>query len=234
MPPHATNATISMAVEWLCKHQPIVFTNRRKDQPLLADPFPIYQQVVKDNHAFFHDVHKYVPNPNTKTGLAGVRSHVYTETFRDHVILPALRMYRARMEGAALDTVPEVVFSFKPSSDGRADKSVAQRGILGFEPTSARKGYIYNPDRNPNLALPDLPTDGETSLLLYDKEADVLTVEMEEDYKERADAYVKVTEPVKVAKRKYMCTSCNVPKKGHICLKRKGAMVKRAVKRARK
>ena len=41
-----------------------------------------------------------------------------------------------------------------------------------------------------------------------------------------------------VAKRKvYMCPTCHVPKKGHVCpapKKRKGAVVKRAGKRARK
>ena len=149
--------TIAITVEWLCKHKPVVFTNRSKDQPLMADPFPIYQQVVKDNEAFFRDVHGYVPLPNTKTGLAGVRSRVYTKVWRDKVILEALRIYRARTEGASLDTVPEVAFSQKPSCDGRADKSVAQRGIMGFEPAQARRGYIYNPDRNPNLL--DIPAE---------------------------------------------------------------------------
>ena len=30
-------ATIAITVQWLCKHRPVVFTNRTKDQPLLAD-----------------------------------------------------------------------------------------------------------------------------------------------------------------------------------------------------
>ena len=152
----STEATIAITVDWLCKHKPVVFTNRSKDQPLMADPFPIYQQVVKDKKSFFRDVHGYVPLPNTKTGLAGVRSRVYTELWRDKVILEALRIYRARMEGASLETVPEITFSPKPRCDGRVDKSVAQRGIMGFEPAHARRGYIYNPDRNPSLL--DMPT----------------------------------------------------------------------------
>ena len=122
-------ATIAITADWLCKHRPVVFTNRTKDQPLMADPFPIYQQVVKDNEAFFRDVHGYVPLSNTKTGLAGVRSRVYTKVWRDKVILPALRIYRARTEGASLDTVPEVTFSQKTScaTDGptRASRSAA-------------------------------------------------------------------------------------------------------------
>ena len=177
----STEATIAITVEWLCKHKPVVFMNRSKDQPLMADPFPIYQQVVKDNKAFFRDVHGYVPLHNTKTGLAGVRSHVYTELWRDKVILEALRIYRARTEGASLDTVPEVTFSQKPSCDGRTDKSVAQRGIIGFEPAHARRGSIYNPDRNPNLLdMPaELPVDGTASA--WDK-ADLLHHTLEDEY----------------------------------------------------
>ena len=187
----STEATIAITVDWLCKHKPVVFTNRTKDQPLMADPFPIYQQVVKDNKAFFRDVHGYVPLPNTKTGLAGVRSRVYTELWRDKVILEALRIYRARTEGASLDTVPEVTFSQKPSCDGRADKSVAQRGIMGFEPAQARRGYIYNPDRNPNLLdMPaELPVDGTTSA--WDKEADLLHRTLEDEYYTALQAHLE-------------------------------------------
>ena len=78
----AIEATINLTADWLVKHKPVVFTNRSKDQPLMADPFPIYQQVVRDNPAFFKEVHGYVPDPNSKTGLAGVRSKVY------HIGLP--------------------------------------------------------------------------------------------------------------------------------------------------
>ena len=229
-------ATIALTAEWLCKTNLVVFTNRSKDQPHLADPFPLYQQCVKDNHIFFKDVHGYVPNPNTKTGLAGVRSRVYTEVRRDHVILPALRIYRAHTEGVALETVPEVTFSVKPSCDGRADKSVAQRGIMGFEPRAARNGYIYNPERNPNLldsSAIDLPVDRETCVLPYDQAADVRMGELEKE----CIVIMAASMEKPLTKRKiYTCSTCHVPKKGHICpvKKRKGAPVKRAAKRARK
>ena len=227
-------ATIAITADWLCTHTPVVFTGRTHDQPKMADPFPIYQQVVKDNEAFFHDVYGYVPSQNTKTGLAGVRSRVYTQVWRDHVILPALRIYRARTEGASLDAVPEVTFSVKPSCDGRADKSVAQRGIMGFEPSAARKGYVYNPDRNPNLLdMPPVVVPMDGSLIW---EADVC--DLEGDYYSVLKAHVvlKETPPT----RRYMCRRCGVPKKGHICLKaapskkRKSASVQSAVKWARK
>ena len=242
----AIEATIQITVAWLLKHEPVVFTNRSKDQPLMADPFPIYQQVVKDNKAFFRDVHGYVPLPDTKTALAGVRSKVYTETWRDHVILPALRIFRARTEGASLDTVPEVAYSQKPSCDGRANKTIAQRGIMGFEPRSARKGYVYNPDRNPNLLdMPaDLPVDRETCAALWDKEADLRNGALEKEYYTALEAYLAALTTASPAasagKRKYMCTHCGVPKKGHVCRKvtqpkkRKGSSARAAVKRMRK
>eukprot|EP00966_Prymnesium_polylepis_P082892 1919840-Prymnesium_polylepis.1 len=85
--------TIAMTADWLCETAPVVYTGRRSDQPHLADPFPIYQQVARDNAAFFRDIHGYTPDPNSKSGLAGVRSRVWNNTFRDHVLLPALRIY---------------------------------------------------------------------------------------------------------------------------------------------
>ena len=237
-------ATIQITVDWLVKHMPVVYTGRTKDQPLMADPFPIYQQVVRDNKAFFRDMHGYVPLPNTKTGLAGVRSRVYTELWRDKVILEALRIYRARTEGASLDTVPEVTFSQKPSCDGRADKSVAQRGIMGFEPRSARIGYVYNPDRNPNLLdMPAESPDRETCVL-WDKEADLLHRTLQDEYYTALQAHLKALSttvvPPAALKRKYMCSHCGVLKKGHVCpkatqrKKRKGSSARAAVKRMRK
>ena len=235
-------ATINVTAAWLCKHKPVVFTNRTKDQPLLADPFKdIYQQVVKDNKRFFQVVHGYTPDPTSKTGLAGVRHRVWTHVFRDHVILPALRIYRARTEGAALDTVPEITFSQKPSCDRRADKSVAQRGIMGFEPRSARIGYVYNPDRNPSL-LDTSESDQDAFRLLW--EEDLRDDKLENEYYTALDATLDATvsPAAKTQKRKeYMCSRCDgVPKRGHICpkapqsKKRKGSSARAVVKRMRK
>ena len=220
----AIEATIKVTADWLCENKLVVFTNRTKDQPLLADPFLIYQQVVRDNPAFFKEKHGYVPDPKSKSGLAGVRSKVYTETWRDHVILSALPIYRARMEGAALNTVPEVKYSQKPRCDGRADKSVAQRGIMGFEPVSARIGYVYNPDRNPSLAMPaDLPVDREICAALWDKEADKRNWGTQENEYFAASAAdlealkAAVASSAVTGKRKpYMCSHCQMPKKGHV------------------
>ena len=184
-----------------------------------------------------------MPDPSSKTGLAGVRSKVYTEIWRDYVILPALRIYRARMEGASLDTVPEVAYSQKPSCDGRANKSIAQRGIMGFEPAQARRGYIYNPDRNPNLLdMPAESPDRETCVL-WDKEADLLHRTLQDEYYTALQAHLEALSttvvPPAALKRKYMCGHCGVFKKGHVCpkatpKKRKGSSVRAVVKRARK
>ena len=197
---------------------------------------------MKDNKAFFRDEHGYVPLPNTKTGLAGVRSRVYTDVWRDKVILEALRIYRAHTEGASLDTVPEVTFSQKPSCDGRADKSVAQRGIMGFEPAHARRGYIYNPDRNPNLL--DMPPnqDDQTLLTSWDKGADVCNGALEDEYRTALKAYISASgtkAPKAEVVRIYLCSLCKVPKRGHVCpkatpKKRKSSSVRAVVKRARK
>ena len=169
-----------------------------------------------------------------------------TELWRDEVILEALRIYRARTEGASLDTVPEVTFSQKPSCDGRADKSVAQRGIMGFEPAHARRGYIYNPDRNPNLL--DMPAE------LPDRRHDLCLgqgggfasphtgrrVLHGSSGSSRGSQHHNATAvPPAALKRKYMCSHCGVLKKGHVCpkatpKKRKGSSVRAVVKRARK
>ena len=161
----------------------------------------------------------------------------------DHVILPALRIFRARTEGASLDTVPEVAYSQKPSCDGRANKTIAQRGIMGFEPRSARIGYVYNPDRNPNLLdMPAESPDSETCVL-WDKEADLLHRTLEDEYYTALQAHLEALSttvvPPAALKRKYMCGHCGVPKKGHVCpkatpKKRKGSSVRAVVKRARK
>ena len=244
----AIEATIQITVDWLLQHEPVVFTNRSKDQPLMADPFPIYQQVVRDNKAFFKEKHGYVPDPNTKTGLAGVRSKVYTETWRDKVILPALRIFRARTEVASLDTVPEVTYCPKPRCDGRANKTIAQRGIMGFEPAQARIGYSYNPERNPNLldTPTEVPPDRETCVL-WDKGTDLLHRTLQDEYYTALQAHLEALStttatavPPAALKRKYMCGHCGVLKKGHVCpkatqrKKRKGSSARAVVKRARK
>ena len=138
-------------------------------------------------------------------------------------------------------------FSQKPSCDGRADKSVAQRGIMGFEPRSARIGYVYNPERNPNLLdMPSSKSDQDASCLLWDE--DLRDDKLENEYYTALQAHLEALSttvvPPAALKRTYMCGHCCVPKtwpkKGHVCpkatqsKKRKGSSVGSAVKRARK
>ena len=131
---------IAQTADWLVRAHPVVFTGRAGNQPLLADPFPLFQQNVRQNAAWWAEqyVHAstgkrgYCPDPNSKTGLAGPRAPPYPE-WRDHVLPEALRIFRARTEGVPLDTIPPVQYSMKPKADGRKDISPGQRGILGFE-----------------------------------------------------------------------------------------------------
>ena len=120
---------------------------------------------------------------------------------------------------------------------------------MGFEPAQARKGYIYNPERNPNLqAMPaELPVDRETCAALWDKE-DLRNGALEKEYYTALKAYLEASlaalttasPAASTGKRKYMCSHCGVPKKGHVCpkvtqpKKRKGSSARAAVKRMRK
>ena len=110
----------------------------------------------------------------TKNGVAGVRGKLY-KLFRDHVILEALRLYRARTEGVSLDAVPPVVYSWKPSA-GRV--SGGQRGIQGFERCKALV------PATPCVEELPLPIDAEQTLLPYDAKADHLAGELDEMYRE--------------------------------------------------
>jgi len=136
----ALATTIAQTADWLVRTHPVVFTGRAGNQPLLADPFPLFQRNVQQNSAWWADqyIHAstgkrgYRPDPNSKTGLAGPRAPPFPE-WRDHVLPEALRIFRARTEGVPLDTIPPVEYSMKPKADGRKDGSSGQRGILGFE-----------------------------------------------------------------------------------------------------
>ena len=50
MPPAGT---IAQTVDWLVRAHPVVFTGRAGNQPLLADPFPLFQQNVQQNAAWW-------------------------------------------------------------------------------------------------------------------------------------------------------------------------------------
>ena len=114
---------------------------------------------------------------------------------------------------------------------------------MGFEPRSARKGYVYNPDRNPNLLdMPAESPDRETCVL-WDKEADLLHRALQDEYYTALQAHLEAlgttVVPPAALKRKYMCSHCGVLKKGHVCpkatpKKRKGSSVRAVVKRMRK
>lgn len=128
---------------------------------------PLFVACVQDNATWWFEKHGYAP----KNGVAGVRAKQYA-MWRDHIILEALRVFRARSEGVALDSVPPVVYARKPSADGRADGTVGQRGIQGFERCKVLPEAHVEPLP---VDEPPLPVDAERVLLLESKaEGDAL------------------------------------------------------------
>lgn len=83
----ALATTIAQTADWLVRTHPVVFTGRAGNQPLLADPFPLFQRNVQQNSAWWADqyIHAstgkrgYRPDPNSKTGLAGPRAPPFPE-----------------------------------------------------------------------------------------------------------------------------------------------------------
>ena len=87
------------------------------------------------------------------------------------------------------------------------------------------------------------PVDRETCAALWDKEADLRNGALEKEHYTALEASLAAltAAPAGTAgKRKYTCTHCGVPKKGHVCpkvtqpKKRKGSSARAAVKRMRK
>ena len=93
-----------------------------------------------------------------------------------------------------------------------------------------------------------MPVDRETCAALWDKEADLRNGALEKEHYTALEASLEASlaalntasPAASAGKRKYMCTHCGVPKKGHVCRKvtqpkkRKGSSARAAVKRMRK
>ena len=75
---------------------------------------------------YWRTEHQYAPEPGKR---AGVRAAPFP-LWRDEVLLPALRLYRARLEGVSIHTVPEVRYAYKRERDTTGARAV--RSILGF------------------------------------------------------------------------------------------------------
>ena len=75
----------------------------------MAHPFSLFQDCVDDNRGWWLDAHDYTPEHGKR---AGVKAPPFNH-WRDHVLLPALRLYRARLEGLPLASVPPVAYSLK-------------------------------------------------------------------------------------------------------------------------
>ena len=126
---------------------------------------------MQDNATWWFEKHGYAP----KNGVPGVRAKQYA-MWRDHIILEALRVFRARSEGVALESVPPVVYAMKPSADGRANGTVGQRGIQGFERCKVlSETHVEGPpvDEEPlpvdteQVLLPESKADGDALEKMY-------------------------------------------------------------------
>ena len=219
-------AAIAMTVDWLLETRPVVYTGRKGDQPLMADPHPLFQQCVKAKKGWWAVNHNYLPGGD-KNGLAGVRAKQYTHLWRDHVLRQALRIYRSRSERIPLESVPSVEFALKPESEKRTDGTRGIRGIIGFEKVTG-----------PFVESPVLPIDEEMTLVvLGTEEADLEAAKLDLEYVESLNSLLpgiaNCNDPIQAIqdvvrgalaeKRSYLCGACRVPKRGHICPKRKTA-----------
>ena len=61
--------------------------------------------------------------------MAGVRANPFPN-WRDEVLLEALRLYRARLEGVTISAIPEVKFAYKREQTTSGARAI--RSIIGF------------------------------------------------------------------------------------------------------
>ena len=227
--------TLDMTVNWLMAKHPVVFTGIGANAHKMAHPFSLFQDCVDDNRDWWLDVHDYTPEHGKR---AGVKAPPFND-WRDHVLLPALRLYRARLEGLPLASVPPVVYSFK--RDGGI------RSIVGFifrtkpMPDSTdeiRCGDKYGPPR---------PLPADLHVCKPEDSQDVQQMHLDKMYEEALEPLLEEpattgtgTSPEEAtasAKRKvagpYLCSKCKVPKKGHTCASAPERLSTRRAKRAR-
>ena len=117
---------IAFTADWLCRTHPVQFTGIAANAHKMAHPHALFQRIVADCPDYWRTEHQYAPEPGKR---AGVRAAPFP-LWRDEVLLPALRLYRARLEGVSIHTVPEVRYAYKRERDTTGARAV--RSILGF------------------------------------------------------------------------------------------------------
>ena len=151
--------------------------------------------------------------------------------WRDHVLLPALRIYRARLEGVPIEAISPVVYSFK--------KDGGIRSIVGF--VFRTKALHDSTDQircGANFGAPrPLPIDKD--VCMPSDEPDMQMGRLDQMYDIALEPLVltepivspgpaEPTAPAKRKKRKrvhkvpadgrvYLCSKCKAPKRGHVC-----------------
>jgi hypothetical protein len=140
----STDKTVQFTADWLSRSHPVTFTGLIANAHRMAHPHGLFQQIVSDCPEFWLDEYRYTPESGRK---AGVRAKPF-KMFRDEILLPALRIYRARLENLAPDRIPKVQYSYKQEHDQSGAQAI--RSILGFE------------WRNTPMPTAPLPIDGDT------------------------------------------------------------------------
>jgi hypothetical protein len=230
--------TLDMTVNWLTAKHPVVFTGIGANAHKMAHPHALFQDCIDDNLGWWLDVHEppYTPEHGKR---AGVKAPPFNH-WRDHVLLPALRLYRARLEGLPLASVPPVAYSLKRDGGIRSIRGFVFRTRPMPDSTDeVRCGDKYGPPR----PLPaDLhvckPEDSQDQTCLDKMYSDALEPLLEEPATTGTTTPTgPEEEPIGSAKRKegraYLCSKCKVPKKGHTCAPAEHSTSARRAKRAR-
>ena len=217
---------LDMTVNWLTAKHPVVFTGIGANAHKMAHPFPLFQDCVDDNRGWWLDAHDYTPEHGKR---AGVKAPPFNH-WRDHVLLPALRLYRARLEGLPLASVPPVAYSLKRDGGIRSIRGFVFRTRPMPDSTDeVRCGDKFGPPRplpaDKDVCKPEDSQDAQTCFMdkMYE---DALAPLLEEPAITTTTGTTTVAatgpeeEPIESAKRKgraYLCSKCKVPKRGHTC-----------------
>ena len=215
---------LDMTVNWLTSKHPVLFTGIGANAHKMAHPFSLFQDCVDDNRGWWLDVHDYTPEHGKR---AGVKAPPFNH-WRDHVLLPALRLYRARLEGLPLASVPPVAYSLKRDGGIRSIRGFVFRTRPMPDSTDeVRCGDKFGPPRplpaDLHVCKPEDSQDVQTMDKMYSEALEPL---LEEPIITTTTGTTTIAatgpeeEPTGSAKRKgraYLCSKCKVPKRGHTC-----------------
>ncbi len=92
------DSTIAFTADWLTHRHPVVWTGITANAHQMAHPHALFVQIVTECPGYWRDEHHYAPEAGKKPGVLARPFPM----FRDQVLLPALRIYRARVENVPI------------------------------------------------------------------------------------------------------------------------------------